>query len=177
MNANEEPNPFGGYTALQITASKWFIGVASLLLEHGANVNANGARRGERTALESAAENDRIDTVRFLINSGVPVIGSGADQYYQAKNLASSQGHYAVCQLLDTLHEEKGGRELSLPVSSLKGINFDFPSGIPASYDLSNDRLDLTPIEYFSETPDRQPDNTGSAESVAWPDFSLTDIP
>jgi ankyrin repeat protein len=41
-NADEIPLPYGGYTALQITASKGLIGIASLLLKYGADVNRKG---------------------------------------------------------------------------------------------------------------------------------------
>jgi ankyrin repeat protein len=173
-------------------------------LERGADVNAKGGRKDGRTALETAAENDRIDMVRFLVNSGAHIIDPDAHQYWQARTLALKHGHFAVCKLLEALYEEKsGGQSLvqvlssadvdfdfwsGIPTScdlsdeslvqvlSSADVDFDFSSGIPTSCDVSDEPLDLTPIKNFGEANDNQSGSASSVESWAWPLSSIPDF-
>lgn len=67
---NSEPALRGGVTALQLAAIGGYVGIALLLLEKGADVNAPAAKFHGRTALEGAVEHGRIDMLKLLHNAG-----------------------------------------------------------------------------------------------------------
>ncbi|KAJ8115899.1 hypothetical protein OPT61_g2562 [Boeremia exigua] len=62
---------YGGATALQLAAMSGHLGIATLLIEHGANVNHPPARGPGRTAFEAAAEWCRPDMMHLLVQHGV----------------------------------------------------------------------------------------------------------
>jgi len=86
------PNEQG--TALQFAAIAGSIGVASELIERGANVNAPSMGEDGRTALEGAAEHGRLDMVQLLLNLEADVRGLRAVQF------ARREGHDGVVTLL-----------------------------------------------------------------------------
>jgi ankyrin repeat protein len=65
-----------------------------------ADINAPGAQRHGRTALEGAAEHGRIDMVQFLLSSGAETSGEGTKQYLRAIRLAKTKGHVEVVTIL-----------------------------------------------------------------------------
>jgi ankyrin repeat protein len=95
-------------TALQIAATKGFLGIAYLLLKHGADVNAAAAEVDGRTALEGAAEHGRVDMVQLLFNAGASISEDGRSQYESAMRMASENGHHATRRLLESYHGCQG---------------------------------------------------------------------
>jgi ankyrin repeat protein len=81
-------------TALQFASIAGNIGIVTILLQNGADVNASAIGRNGRTAVEGAAEHGRIDTVQLLINMGAERAGS------RALNFAREEGHDGVVALL-----------------------------------------------------------------------------
>ncbi|RSL47490.1 hypothetical protein CEP54_013392 [Fusarium duplospermum] len=65
-DVNEVANDNGCATALQYAAMYGHLGVAMLLVENGAHINAPGAKHNGRTALQDAAENEILDIVHLL---------------------------------------------------------------------------------------------------------------
>ena len=63
------PEAFGELTDLEFAAAHGRIGIIRVLLEAGADVNANSQSR-ESTPLMAAAGNGQAEAVQFLINSG-----------------------------------------------------------------------------------------------------------
>jgi ankyrin repeat protein len=61
---------FGGGTALQLAAMSGHVGIATLLIERGADVNHPPARGPGRTAFEAAAEWCRPDMMYLLVQHG-----------------------------------------------------------------------------------------------------------
>ena len=53
-------------------------GIACLLLNKGAEVDALTAKVDGKTALEEASEHGRIDIVQLLLNAGAQVVGPGS---------------------------------------------------------------------------------------------------
>jgi hypothetical protein len=97
-------------TALQVSAIKGYVGIAKMLLDAGADVNAPAALEYGRTALEGAAEHGRIDMVQLLLNAGARLCGPGDAQYRKAMDLAKENGHQTVRQLIKN-HYESGGNK------------------------------------------------------------------
>lgn len=79
-----------------MAAIKGHIGIAEMLLNANADVNAAAARNDGRTALEGAAEHGRIDMVQLLLNAGA------STQFTRALELAAENGHNAVTRLIET---------------------------------------------------------------------------
>jgi ankyrin repeat protein len=98
-----------GVTALQVSAIKGYMGIAIMLLNAGAEVDAQAAILHGRTALEWAAEHGRIDMVQLLLNAGVRISGSRDVQYRRALELVAKNGHNTVKQLIEIRYES--GRE------------------------------------------------------------------
>ena len=70
-NAIVDAEPaFGGGTALQLAAMSGHVGIATLLIERGADVNHPPARGPGRTAFEAAAEWCRPDMMYLLVQHG-----------------------------------------------------------------------------------------------------------
>jgi ankyrin repeat protein len=62
---------YSGGTALQLTAIGGYVGIAELLLEHGADINHLPAEGEGRTAFEGAAEWGRVDMMCLLVSKGL----------------------------------------------------------------------------------------------------------
>ena len=82
-----------------------YLGIAIILLDNGADVNAQASSKLGRTALAGAVEHGRIDIVQLLLNTGVELDGSGNAQYKEALQLASEYGHNAVRKLIKARYE------------------------------------------------------------------------
>jgi ankyrin repeat protein len=130
-DVNANPAARGGGTAVQFAAIGGYIGVVELLCSYGAEVTAPGSKVYGRSAIEGAAENGRFDMVKYLVDLG-PQITS---QLEGAINLAKSQGHDAIVEVLEpVLLETKG-----LPQCQEHGFipeaeHFDLV-GMPATLD------------------------------------------
>lgn len=112
---------FGGSTALQFAALKGYVGVAILLLEHGANPNYPPGQGDGRTAFEAAAEWSRVDMMFLLMKKGVELdlkIGSTQEtQYQRACRFAEARGQMASKQFvehLSQLHTQRIFRQLDV---------------------------------------------------------------
>jgi ankyrin repeat protein len=81
-----------------------FIGIACLLLEKSAEVNAPPAIKEGRTALEGAAEHGRIDMLQLLLNRGAKVKESGEVQFNRALSFVRRQGYHAAAKLLQAFY-------------------------------------------------------------------------
>jgi ankyrin repeat protein len=79
------------------------LGIAHILLEHGADVNAPAAEWEGRTALEGAAEHGRIDMLKLLINAGAKITGPGENQYVRALKFAKDNWQTGTRGLLEEL--------------------------------------------------------------------------
>ncbi|KAI9150619.1 2-5A-dependent ribonuclease [Paramyrothecium foliicola] len=87
-------------TPLQLAAEGGSIGILQRLIEGGADMNARRALKGGDTALEAAARNGHLDSVQFLLHSGVETEGRGRVQYLLSIYKAKIAGHAAVEMLL-----------------------------------------------------------------------------
>lgn len=83
-----------------------------MLLNAGAEVNAQAAVHDGRTALEGAAEHGHIDMVQLLLNAGLRLDESGNAQIAKALRLALMNGHTIIKKLIETCYES-GGNEWS----------------------------------------------------------------
>ena len=88
---------FGGYTALMLASQTGHTDVAKLLIEAGADVNAQD-NNGE-TALMLVSDEGHTDIVKMLIEKGADVNAQTNDGQ-TALRIASQEGHTEVAQLL-----------------------------------------------------------------------------
>ena len=72
--------------------------MVQLLLNKGANVNAQGGKFGN--ALQAASYEGHKEVVQLLLDKGADVNAQGGDEYGSALQAASSKGHDEVVQLL-----------------------------------------------------------------------------
>jgi ankyrin repeat protein len=64
-----------------------------------------------RTALEGAAEHERIDMVQLLLDAGAAIEEDGRPQYDNALKLAARNGHMALRRLLVSYHDSRYGTQ------------------------------------------------------------------
>ena len=122
---NASPARRGGGTALQLAAISGYMPIACWLLSHGADPNGPSSKVNGRTALEGAAEHGRLDMVQLLLNAGAGSRQSDDIQVAKAIELARTNGHYPICDLLEdyfSLNRGGGGMEI-LPA----GIDGNIP--------------------------------------------------
>lgn len=91
-----------GFTALHAAAEEGNLGVATLLIEKGANVNSTeNWGYGPRNPLDCAVSKERLDMVKLLLDvggqSGVP----GRTGYDGALEYAKQEGHGGIAMLLE----------------------------------------------------------------------------
>ena len=98
-NVNAAPTHDCGATTLQYAVIYGHFGIADLLVKKDADVNAAPAKIDCRTALEGAAEHNRIDMIRFLINAGAD-LSEAHGQYERALDRALKNGHMVARRLL-----------------------------------------------------------------------------
>ncbi|KAH7401683.1 hypothetical protein BKA66DRAFT_565295 [Pyrenochaeta sp. MPI-SDFR-AT-0127] len=110
---------FGGSTALQFAAMQGYVGIAILLLEHGANPNYPPGQGDGRTAFEAAAERSRVDMMSLLMQKGVEFdlkIGDAQEtQFQRACRFAEARGQMAskrFVEYLSKLHTQQIFRQL-----------------------------------------------------------------
>ena len=101
-NVNGPAATRGGGTALQLAAIGGYIPIACMLLDRKAHIDAPGSKVDGRTALEGAAEHGRLDMVQLLLNAEAGSGGRDLAQFERAKTLAKYNGHFYICDLLDS---------------------------------------------------------------------------
>ena len=74
LSTGELNRPLNGMTLLMTTASTGNTEVLQALLAHGASPNARGAH--QRTALQYAAEKNRLQAARLLLDAGADIDGA-----------------------------------------------------------------------------------------------------
>lgn len=98
-------------TALQLAAIQGYVGIANLLLHHGANVNAMPARGHGRTALEGAAEWGRLDMILLLFKHGTDFdLQVGDDHKPQAEraiHFARENSHASLARFVEYLWKQQ----------------------------------------------------------------------
>lgn len=98
-SVNSPPSIPDGLTALQAAVKGRHIGLANMLLQHGARVNARGARhRG--SALELAARSGNIDMIELLLHHGAITTGPGREQFVTAVAYAMKRAYHTAAQYL-----------------------------------------------------------------------------
>jgi ankyrin repeat protein len=85
-------------TALHAAAAGRAAGVAALLLDHGASVNAR--QHGGWTPLHAAAQNGDIELARTLLEAGADV-NARADNHQSPLDLALTKGQQAMVDWLE----------------------------------------------------------------------------
>ncbi|KAI1127056.1 ankyrin repeat-containing domain protein [Nemania abortiva] len=117
------------YTPLSGAASSGKLNVASLLLQYGADVNAfrRSDRASERTALDVAASNGRLDMVQLLRDMGGLSADRGITGVDGAIRYATEMGHYGVAEFLRQSPQSNEPRivELSKDENGDPGIEAD----------------------------------------------------
>ncbi|KIL93963.1 hypothetical protein FAVG1_02525 [Fusarium avenaceum] len=98
-SVNSPPGFFDGLTALQAAVKGGNIGLANMLLQHGARVNARGSKiRG--SALELAAYSGNIDMLQLLLHHGAITTGLGREQFVMAVYSAMQGAYHTAAQFL-----------------------------------------------------------------------------
>lgn len=98
-SVNSPPGLFNGLTALQAAAGGGHIGIANVLLQHGARMNARGSRL-QGSALELAARSGNIDMLQLLLHHGAITTGPGREQFITAVAYAMEGEHHTAVQFL-----------------------------------------------------------------------------
>lgn len=102
---------YSGATALQLAAMNGYVGIATFLLERGANPNHPPAYGRGRTAFEAAAEWGRIDTMSLLMGAGVDLDIKVGDpprsQYERALKFAEKNGFMASKRFVQHLFSQR----------------------------------------------------------------------
>ena len=127
---NAPPAERGGGTALQFVAISGYIPMACWLLSHGADPNGPSSKVNGRTALEGAAEHGRLDMVQLLLNAGAGSRPGDDTQVANAIELARSNGHYPIRDLLDDyFSSRRHGSALEIlsndTIGSIPDLNLD----------------------------------------------------
>jgi hypothetical protein len=89
---------YGGGTALQLAAMSGYLGIATLLIQNGANVNYPPARGPGRTAFEAAAEWCRPDMMHLLVQLGARLgmeVGEEVEERWERQGRANPK-YYGV---------------------------------------------------------------------------------
>jgi ankyrin repeat protein len=106
---------YSGGTPLQLAALKGHTGIASLLLENGANVNHPPSKGDGRTALETAAEwNMMTLLVSWRVKFDLMVEKEGRTQYERALDFAEKRGRPASKRFLERLWAESGAYSFNM---------------------------------------------------------------
>ncbi|CAO2648080.1 Nn.00g090020.m01.CDS01 [Neocucurbitaria sp. VM-36] len=102
---------YGGGTALQLAAMGGYTGIATLLLEHGADPNHAPAEGPGQTAFVWAAEQGHVNMVTLLLRAGVDLNRKFNElpaftQCEWAIILANERGHCALGRMIRELHRQ-----------------------------------------------------------------------
>ncbi|KAF8326443.1 ectomycorrhiza-induced ankyrin-domain/NACHT-domain-containing protein [Amanita rubescens] len=111
------------YSALvEIASENGYIGIVRLLLDKGANVNAQGVKHGN--ALQAASMGGNAEIVRLLLDKGANVNAQGG-HYGNALQAASLRGNAEIARLLldkgANVNAQGGGYSNALQAASLRG--------------------------------------------------------
>lgn len=101
LRIGADPNaqdPYARWTALHTAAAYGRAGVAEVLLDRGADVNAR--ERCANTPLHLAARNGHLATARVLVDRGADTDAMEADSLSTALVLACDAGHWDIAKLL-----------------------------------------------------------------------------
>jgi ankyrin repeat protein len=88
-----------GYEFKAVATPQGYEGVVKLLLNKGADVNAQIGKHGNGNALQAAASQGDEAVVKLLLNNGANVNAQGG-KHSNALQAASARGHEAVVELL-----------------------------------------------------------------------------
>jgi hypothetical protein len=91
---------YGGGTALQLAAMSGHVGIATLLIQNGADVNYPPARGPGRTAFEAAAEWCRPDMMHLLVQFGARLgmeVGEEVEERWERQGTTIAK-YYGVTQ-------------------------------------------------------------------------------
>ncbi|KAL8786376.1 MAG: hypothetical protein Q9195_008241 [Heterodermia aff. obscurata] len=101
VKVNEKPTVEDGFTALQAASKESHLDIAQILLQAGADVNAEAADRHGRTALQAAAESGCLVLVTLLIQEGADVNAAPAEDHgMTAVQGACHKGHLDIVREL-----------------------------------------------------------------------------
>jgi hypothetical protein len=107
-DVNAQDGEYGTASALQAAASRGYDKTVELLLDRGADINAEGGFYG--TALQAASGESHDRTVELLVDRGADVNAQGG-YYGTALQAASAEGHERIVELL-----LNGGAEVNAQV-------------------------------------------------------------
>ncbi|KAG6355003.1 hypothetical protein INS49_004084 [Diaporthe citri] len=114
-DVNAPPAPEGGFTALQYAARNGLMNIVTLLLDHGADVNAlsgyclGNASHSFTRAIDLAAKHSRLDMVHFLIAAGGKSSQPGSTGFEGAIEIATRERNFAIrCLLQEYAHSCSG---------------------------------------------------------------------
>jgi hypothetical protein len=135
------PTIHGG-TAMQLAAANGYVGIATLLLEHGANPNYPPPPGDGRTAFELAAEWSRIDMMLLLMRWGVQLDLKFGDppetQYERAQKRAAANCYPASKRFVQYLYgiASRNGRAHNRDTSfdPLHGTSPSTPTASPGGF-------------------------------------------
>ncbi|EAT82745.2 hypothetical protein SNOG_09480 [Parastagonospora nodorum SN15] len=89
-----------------LAAIKGYVGLASILTDAGAHVNAEPGLLYGRTAFEGATEHGRIEMMVFLVQNGADLLWNNRQQHRRAVQFARENNQHAAIQLADELLEK-----------------------------------------------------------------------
>jgi hypothetical protein len=98
-NVNSPPGYANGLTALQAAVEGGHIGLANILLQHGARINARGTEF-KGSALELAARSGNIDMLQLLLHHGAITTGSGRRHFVTAVAFAMDRFYHTIVRFL-----------------------------------------------------------------------------
>jgi len=103
VDPNEPPAARSGATSLQLAAIKGYVGIASILINAGAEIHAEPALLHGRIAFEGATEHGRIEMMIFLVQHGADLLSNDRQQYRRAIQFARENGQPAAMELANEL--------------------------------------------------------------------------
>ncbi|KAH7386928.1 ankyrin repeat-containing domain protein [Phaeosphaeria sp. MPI-PUGE-AT-0046c] len=119
-----------------LAAIKGFVGLASILLDAQADVNAKPAMLDGRTAFEGATEHGHLEMMLLLVRHGADLLANDQQKFRRASRFAEKNGQQAAKKLSEELlqaalnHEEAPRIEAgAAQVSEMTAFDFDALDG------------------------------------------------